>query len=87
MALLAIGTEHVARWANRNRVIQWKSGDPVHFFSIQVGLQPCPSDRHQSDRIPPLTTPFQGVSFHLLRISGYIVSTDAFCALSGRRLY
>ena len=41
MALLAIGTEHVARWANRNGVVQWKSGDPIHFFSIQVGLRPA----------------------------------------------
>jgi hypothetical protein len=63
MALLAIGTEHVARGANRNGVVQWKSGDPVHFFSIQVGLLACPSDQHQSDRIPPLTTPFRESHF------------------------
>ena len=87
MALLTIGTEHVARWANRNGVVQWKSGDPVHFLSIQVGLQDCPSAQGQLDRIPPLTALFRESHFHLFRISGYIVSTDAFCALSGRRLY
>ena len=62
----------------------WRSPSLPFYSSGAPGLPFGPAP------IGPNSSPngsLLGVSFHLLRISGYIVSTDAFCALSGRRLY
>jgi hypothetical protein len=62
-------------WGSRS-LLFYSSGAP----GLPFGPAPIGPNSSPNDSLP-------GVPFHLLRISGYIVSTDAFCALSGRRLY
>jgi hypothetical protein len=62
-------------WRSRSLLFYSNEAPSLLFGPAAVGPNSSPNDS------------LPGVSFHLLRISGYIVSTDAFCALSGRRLY
>ena len=88
MAISALGTEQLARTADGYAIASGHQAiNAVPFTEREDSPQkpPHPASLPQASGVP-LKLPSWGVLL-LLRFSGYIVATDAFCALSERRFY
>ena len=88
MAISALGTEQLARTTDGYAIASGHhaiNAIPLTKREDSPQKPPPPASLPQGSGVP-LMLPSEGVLL-LLRFSGYIVATDAFCALSERRFY
>jgi hypothetical protein len=88
MAISALRTEQLARTADGYAIASGHQAmNAISLTNVKTVPKkpPHPASLLQGSGVP-LMLPSGGVLL-LLRFSGYIVATDAFCALSERRFY